>query len=205
MDGFLSRDGLVRRTVLGTLIAGVALCALPVFAAKPGAQAAMVPDANFVMLLNVEAMRNAPIGKELEKLSDQNEAIQEEAPKEFYEKLKKETGLTEEDLASVLLSANLSGIDFENPPDLGTLDIVAAIRLRKPVSLDALQALVEKQIAEQDGEVDFRRERHQDVDVLVGKKTPQAGGEAAPDPEMYAALQEDGKLLFVGSKRGVFG
>ena len=112
-------------------------------AAKPVdvLKAAFVPSADFVALVDFEAIRNTPACKDFTKGNDVTEQSTTESENiqsttDQLEEIQKITGLTVDDIVAVLVSVDLDSLDLGGEgvePDLSKANGVLAIQLSKPL------------------------------------------------------------------------
>jgi hypothetical protein len=112
---------------------------------------ALMPEANVVLSMDLDAMRKAPIYHKLAAIAKENQAaLQKVKPKtEDYRKLAQDletiTGLTNQDVSQILMACKLTDLEFsgEQAPPSGDLEFALAMPLKKSLPLEKLrQALV---------------------------------------------------------------
>lgn len=106
-------------------------------ARDPGVQVAIVPDADLLYYMDLAAMRETPIMKSIKA---KREAAGKTAPAQMdeaeWDKIKELTGLDEEDMLSLLVSADLDTMDITNPrihQEVKQANGACAIALSKPL------------------------------------------------------------------------
>lgn len=109
-------------------------------AKDPGVEVAIVPEADLLFYLDLADMRATPI---MQALRDRRETQGDTAPAQMNEadwsKIKELTGLDDEDLLTVVVSADLNAIDIQATrvyEQIKQLRGACAIALAKPLSYD---------------------------------------------------------------------
>jgi len=156
--------------------------------------AAIVPKADFILRCDVKSLRETPIGKKIRQIKDENEKVNPvpAGRAEQQAQIEKATGLKGEDINFVLISANLSGIDFKGNPGpavMNKVPAVLAIGLAKPLSLDQLRAGAKTLGENKPGAV---TEVTLDGTTALAMKSSQEG-----EPPVYAATSADKTTLYV--------
>jgi hypothetical protein len=154
---------------------------------KRAIDAAIVPNADFVVRIDINAIRQAPIVKQLEK--DQDNKVD---TKPAYEKFRQATGLTKDDVQAVVVSANTTHFDFANGADqtnLAQMTGVAAIELGKPLTTDKLMEGL-KVVLDDSKATLSKVDMEGTPAVLVQSTKPDA-------PNAYAATSSDTKTVYV--------
>ena len=159
------------------------------------AQAAIVPDADLIIRVNLEAAKAAPITKHIK--AAQDDALQPEDAKARYEQFRALTGLSEDDVRAVVFSADTDRLAFEQgmtPEQFSRLNAVAAIDFAKPVDLDKLAAGVKLLLNEEPNEepsASLAKMQLHDTDVLV------ITDQGASVSKVYLAMSSDPQTLFL--------
>ncbi len=137
----------------GHILAGIAITILTLLfiaceekqkqVTKPAdvSQAAFVPSANFIASVDLKAIRNTPACKDFAKDNDTAKEITTESGKAQsttgqLDEIQKITGLSVNDVASVLVSADLNTLDIGGEggePDMSKAIGVLAVQLSKPL------------------------------------------------------------------------
>ena len=155
------------------------------------AQAAIVPDADLIIRVNVEAAKAAPITKHIQ--AAQDDAWQPEDAKARYEQFRALTGLSEDDVRAVVFSADTDRLAFERgmtPEQFSQLNAVAAIDFAKPVDLDKLAAGV-RLLLNEEPSASLAKTQLNGADVLV------ITDQGASVSKIYLAMSSDPQTLFL--------
>lgn len=156
---------------------------------KRAIDAAIVPNADFVVRIDVNTIRQAPIVKQLE-IAKGNTV--ETKPADNYEKFRQTTGLTKDDVQAIVLSANTANFNFANgaaQTSLPQLTGVAAVELDKPLTIDKLIAGL--QVLMDDAQATFSRfELEGTRAVFIQPTKPN-------EPGAYAATSRDAKTVYI--------
>lgn len=153
---------------------------------KRTVDAAVVPNADFVVRVDVNAIRQAPIIKQLENAKDN--AVDTNPA---YEKFQQATGLNKDDVQAVVLSANTANFDFANgaaQKNLPQMTAVAAVELAKPLTTEKLIEGLKIIVEDKATISTFEMEGTQAVHLQSTK----------PDePGAYAVTSRDAKTVFI--------
>lgn len=154
---------------------------------KRAIDAAIVPNADFIVRIDVNAIRQAPITRQLENTQD-NPVESRPA----YAKFQQATGLSKDDVLAVILSANTANFNFTKgtaQAGLPQLVGVAAIELGKSLTNDRLIAGLQALMDDPQATLSrFELEGTQAVRIQSGK----------PDePDTYAAISDDAKTVYL--------
>ena len=148
--------------------------------------AAIVPNADFVVRIDVNAIRQAPVIKQLENAKGNAVGSNPE-----YEKFQQVTGLSKDDVQAVVLSANTANFDFANgkaQTNLTQMNGVAAVEFAKPLTTDKLIEGLKIILEEKATLSTFDLEGTQAVHIQSTK----------PDePSAYAAPARDAKTVYI--------
>lgn len=211
-----STTSLSKRFLHWTLFSGAALAGACASAQDVGIRAAMVPDANFVIIVNAESFRDAPIFPALDGLrtSPPQGGEQPNGRRQFEEQVKRTLGIAREDFEGVVFSMDVSGLIAEGEarhPDVNKVPYCGGIRLKKSVTHRQVTDLLRLASGVQGKELQIFRDQHgQDPLVIfqeqAGPGRPNRGGASAPVTARVAmALVDGGTALFFGSAPGVRG
>lgn len=155
-------------------------------------QAAIVPEADIVMRLNVEAMKATPLAKQMQ--LGQDSLHQKADFKAQYEKFQKLTGLAEKDVRAVVFSADADSIILDGgmtPEHFETISAMAAIELAKPADLDKLMAGI-KAVYEDEATVSVTKTQMNESEALV------ITDDRPDNPySVYLTVSNDPKTLFL--------
>jgi len=157
----------------------------------PALKAAMVPDATLVFQGNVAAIRKASIHVKWEEFMQKRKAAAEAMRPQAAEMnarlevLQEILALNEDDVKSVLLSANLEeGLPMDENGDLqwDECQAVAAITLAKPLSMAQITEAV-RSLADDQNPVALQVSTFRDFPMLAVSREPDPdAGENAPNP-----------------------
>jgi len=156
--------------------------------------AAIVPNADFIVRCDVKSLRETPIGKKIEGMRAEKEKLNPmpAARAEQQAQLEKATGMKGDDINFVALTADLSGIDFKGKPGpavMNKIPAVLAIGFAKTLSLDQLRAGAKTLSENKAGAV---------TEVTLDGTTALVMKSSKPDePTAYAALSVDSTTLYV--------
>jgi hypothetical protein len=156
-------------------------------ASKRAIDAAIVPNADFVVRIDINTIRQAPIIKQLEKV--QGNTVD---TKPAYEKFRQATGLTKDDVQAVVVSANTANFDFANgsaQTSLPQMTGVAAIELAKPLTTDKLIEGL-KIILDNSKATISKFDIEGSQAVLMQSTKPD-------EPSAYAATSRDAKTVYI--------
>ena len=154
-------------------------------------QAAIVPDADMIVRIDVEAAKAAPITQHIK--AAQDDALRPEDAKARYEQFHTLTGLSEDDVRAVVFSADADRLAFDRgmtPDQFSQINAVGAIEFAKPVDLDKLAAGL-RLMLEEEPSASLSKVRLRDTDVLV-ITDPDAGVS-----KVYLAPSGDPQTLFL--------
>lgn len=157
--------------------------------------AAIVPNADFILRCDVQAAGETPVGKKAQQIRKENEKQDPsaQAKAERQAKIEKATGLTRDDIELVLMTAALGTIDLKSASGsslAGRVPGALAITLSKPLTLDQLRAAAT--IIGEDGSGSTVG----DVD-LDGTPAIMLKPASAKEPPAYAAISTDGKTVYI--------
>lgn len=177
---------------------------------KPGddpTEAALVPNASFVARIDVRGAAATPIGKTLQELRKQKRSTVPipAAQKQLIEDLKKESGLTDEDIRRVVMSADISQLDLDSgkSPDPETLNIAISVGLLKSITADTFKKCARliidqaklRPVAEAVNTPTLTEDSLDGHPVLILKSSK-------PDePSLHLALSKKGKTVYITLNR----
>lgn len=184
--------------------------------AAVNADVAIVPQANVVVKADIQGMQKAPIHAKMEAIREAEESSLPTEDVERMRELAQETlGLEKDDVHKMVLSADLSEIDFDAdaPLNPSTLDMAAAVVVGKPVTLANIRTYLEKQAAEEEKEISIEKKDYNGISILYvqdpenkdGDDAAQNLGPEMPKLRLGIALQNEGKLILAGTEKGVQG
>lgn len=154
---------------------------------KPAIDAAIVPNADFIVRIDVNAIRQASIIKQLE--NAQGNSVETQPA---YEKFQQATGLSKDDVQAVVISANTTNFDFANgaaQASLPQLTGIAAIELGKSLTTDNLISGL--QVLMDDAQATISRFE------LEGTQAIRIQSSKPDEPEVYAATSGDAKTVYI--------
>ncbi len=180
-------------------------------APEANSNVAVVPGADLVLTVNMEAMRQAPLYDRLQQLMEKNRENSRnnnmKKLRDISEQLSKITGLTKEDMRKIVMSAELDEVDFSSgqEPELDGVPVVFAVELLKQLPLDKLEQAI-KLAAEASAEVvpELGRQKHNGVEILTVVENNQ-DDETANEAPLYLSMLGNDKLLVAGTLSGVQG
>jgi hypothetical protein len=152
--------------------------------------AAIVPGAEVVARIDVQAIRAAPI---IKKLAEARENAGNADSKAKLEKFQEATGLTREDVLAVVISADADSVDLANgmaPENLSHMTGVAAIELARPLDTDKLIEGL-KAVLDDGGSTEISKIRIGESEAVFVESTKQDKSSA------YAATSSDAKTVYL--------
>jgi len=189
----------IRPLAMAGAVAGLALltvsCAPPSPIQSGPAAAAVVTEADFLCRVDMRAARQTPIVKKLRELRDASERTDAALARhaERRKRLQNATGLGDDDVVSVLVTANLAALDLKGAGPTGDLENVSCVMvvaLAKPMTAAQLQAGA-RILAEGDGEI-------QVSETAIGERPAiMFRSPAIPGAAGYATMSVDGKAVFL--------
>ena len=172
------------------MLAGGLVCLQSVFA-QSHMQAAVVDQADLLVAGQPEHFSQSAFAKAMEE--NQPEELKE-MNKAQWERITEATGLEDGDVTAVVMSARLADLnimEMENT-DFEALQVVAAFQLKRAVTLQQIQALIDimqedafSKLRMQEGELDGRAV----LEILAPE------GETDGPQKMFAALADEGKTV----------
>lgn len=120
------------------------------------AQVAIMPGADFVMTMDVEAARGTPFNKTMEAMSEEFEKLAGQVNpdagdmQELQNKLKQVTGLDDDDIASLAIAIELDAVDFNASEPPKDINAVAAIGLKSALTSAQLGEAI-RELAKEEG------------------------------------------------------
>lgn len=141
-------------------------------AALTADEAAIVPGANLLVSVNMDAMRAAPIHARLAKLLEQQKESAAGQREEFeildqlFRELQKSTGLTLADVSRLLFSANLAATDEVDMASATMPDAALAIRLSRSLPFAKLEDAMRRALAAMDEDTPMQ------MKTITHKNTP---------------------------------
>jgi hypothetical protein len=165
-------------------------------------EAAIVPGADFILRLDLKSARRAPIYNTLKALQDEkpNAELPLSSLNDVSKKLEAKLGLKEEDVDSLLLSADLDGVKLSplgpDPDAMKSIQGILAVQVGKKITSAQLKDAIQILSAEGDqpGEVKMTEEKIGSADLIV--VTPKS----ETDPKVHLALL-GGRTILVGLNR----
>lgn len=184
--------------------------------AAVNADVAIVPDANVVVKSDIAGMREAPIHAKMEEIRDAEESSLAKDEVERMSTLAQEKlGLEEDDILKMVLSADLSEIDFAaaEPPNPSTLEMAASVVVGKPVTMAKIRTYLEEQAATKDQKIQIEEKTYNGTPVLYVQEqedtdTADTAMQSRPDLPKFRlgiALQNKGELILAGTEKGLRG
>jgi hypothetical protein len=157
-------------------------------------QAAHVPSADVLVRVDLEAIRATPTCKDFAKSDEADEA--EGAPEAAsaaaqLDEIQKITGLTEDDVVSLLISADLDGVDIggEAEPDLSKANGVLAVQLSK--------ALPNAKLIEAAKTAGAKREEGAVEEIVVaGQPAVKLAAKEEGDPDLFLTVAPGDLTVF---------
>ena len=199
------------------LAAACCLCALSLHAADPlqaaSMKAAVVPGADLLVAVDAAAWRQAPIQEKINairaEMSEAGLPPQMREMQDRVEQFRDRLGIKEEDVDSFVFSIqvqqaaeavrNLSRVDDM----LAQFAMVAAVKLNRPLTADAVRDAVTAAAAEEGVEPHFEAGEYKGAVTLTAsfaaKPGAQAGLQANLPSELFMALLDKGRLAYIGS------
>lgn len=166
--------------------------ALPL-SAQTAMQAGLVEEADVYYYFDPQGMSDSEFTKTME----ENQSAEEKAlANKQLAMFTEATGLEEEDVTALVFSMDIDGIDFksQDPAQLETAKVIAALEVKKPLTLEQIQKALMKISEETDApapELEIAEEDGLQVIRLVGTETPGGVDKA------YATLSPDGKTALI--------
>ncbi len=156
----------------------------------PGVQVAVVPDADLLYYLDIAAMRETPIMKVIrEKRAAEGKTAPAQMDEDDWSKIKKLTGLDEEDLVSLLISADLDTFDIDNrmSQELKQLKGACAIALAKPLTHAKVQECMR---------IMSSKSQLEEIE-LAGRPVVRVLSSSPKEPVIYTTVSATEKTLFI--------
>lgn len=160
---------------------------------RPSIEAGIVPAADFICRINLEAIGKTPIGARLQERVDQpanpTQALLHNARLQF----EATTGITHEDVTTILLSGavdNFTAKNFDQGKGLDKLSFVVAIKLGRKTSFEKLSEGLNS-LASNDPALQIEKIKMDKAPLL--RITSSYEG----DSGKYVALSDDGQFIFV--------
>lgn len=207
------RDRLQGGVALGGILAWVVMAGMgcgndasvtaPV-APAVGGDVAVIQDADMVMRMDWQGMRDSAIYAKMKSMVDEHPdaSAQIRDMEQVAEAIKEIVGLEEEDFLMVTFSASLEGVDLEGPNLDETMNAVMAIELAKPLSLEQIEEALRKVSAESpDANLVLNRQRHAGNDLLAVTMID----EHADETTLGVALTAYGRVVLAGTLTGTRG
>ncbi len=185
-------------------------------ASETTAQAAIQPGADLVAIFDAEAARKAPIQKQLEKQQNAASSLNPlgSRSEELEKKIKEATGLGDEEFKSMVVSMNMSNIDFQQTdPEkiIGNMAMAAAFEFTKSITGKQLKKAADLLLTEAvkqgqsikttitEDEVAGRYMLR--LDNVPMNRQPTASGAPGSAISMFFGLSKNGKVVFVTLKK----
>jgi hypothetical protein len=183
-------------TVLGALLLFTASGCGEKKPEGPSLNAAIVPEADFMVRFDVASARGSAIGKMIEEIQDVEGSaapLPASLPEsETWNKLMEATGLGKDDLTEILMTASVGGIDpdaLDNEEEILKVSGVLAFGLAKPLSREQMKAGFDV-IAAEDSDFQFS-------EITVGSEPAFKLSSSQPDqPGVFCAPAADEKAVF---------
>ena len=160
--------------------------------AQTALHAGFVENADVFVFMDIAKMNKSPFSKAVE---EEQSAEAKALAEEKTEKFKAATGLSEEDVVSMVFSMDIDNINFQaqDPAELEKAQAVLAIELTKSVSLEQAKAGLETMGDENEMKADITIETVDGMEVI---KLESKAGEQGPDGA-YGTLSPDGKTFLM--------
>lgn len=167
------------------------------------AAVAIMPGADFVMTMDMDAIRGTGFNKSMEDMKAEFEEMARQmnpdagAMQELQEKLKEVTGLEDDDISSVAIAVELDAVDFDAAEPPKTIDAVAAIGLNKAMTTAQLGEALNELAKEE--EVEIKEAEYNGVKVFL---VPMDDVDAPIDVVAIAMVSDD-KVCVMGPQTAV--
>jgi hypothetical protein len=183
---------MILATTLAVFLAGCRGKSAPTTTAL---DAAIVPNADFLLRCDVKATRETPIGKKVQQTREENEKTDPalKAKSDLRARIKQDTGFTREDIDAILMTAALANTDLKGADGssvINRLPVVLAISISKPMSVDQLRAAVKIMSEDRPG-VSIDNVKIDSTTAVMVKPAD------SNQPAAYAATSIDGKTVYV--------
>jgi hypothetical protein len=172
-----------------------------------GMKAAVVPNANVYFFSDAAAARGAEIQKKIDKMREEMQADAADTNKALMLQQKMEEiiealGITQEDIAGMLFSMSLEGIDFESMPNWNQVQALIALSLEKPLAMDGVKVAVNRIAAESGLDLMHNQTEYRGAPMLSVMSVMEQQNPAIPR-EVFIALPEGGKVVYFGLEDSV--
>lgn len=181
------------RNMFSLSLAATLLTAVPQLHADPALRAGVVEGADMVVAARLSAMSQSAFARNIRAQESEEDKAERLAAQAKIQEL---TGLGEDDVDAFILSIDLSQITPDmNPAALNTLQAIAAIQLKKSITLDQLQQGVAWMQEENDVKSVIARATVGGQEVL--KLTPGPGETWDGPQQLFAGLANEGRTVLM--------